>query len=103
MKPKETLIHNVEHSGVIYKYDLPVVNQPIQFRGDLVVKEEVENTPVENLMEHLSVDKETAYESFIVKLNQEFNNEVDMYGDIRKAGDTQLKVRKFFISMLIGS
>ena len=43
-------------------------------------------------MERLEVDKDTAYESFIIKLNQEFNNEVDMYGDIKKAGECSLKV-----------
>ena len=33
-------------------------------------------------MEELEVDKDTAFESFIIKMNQSFNNEVDMYGDI---------------------
>lgn len=26
-------------------------------------------------------------------MNQTYNNEIDMYGDIRKAGETSLKVR----------
>jgi hypothetical protein len=40
----------------------------------------------------LECDKDTAFESFIVKHNQMFNNEVDMYGDIRRAGEVQLRV-----------
>jgi len=43
-------------------------------------------------MEELDCDKDTAFESFIIKHHQTFNNEVDMYGDIQKAGDSQLKV-----------
>lgn len=41
----------------------------------------------QNLMQKLDCEKETAYESFMIKLNQEFSNEVDMYGDVKKAGD----------------
>ena len=43
-------------------------------------------------MAELECDKDTAFESFIIKMNQNFNNEVDMYGDIQMAGDSQLKV-----------
>jgi hypothetical protein len=45
------------------------------------------------LLEKLTVTKDTSYESFVIKMHQEFNNEVDMYGDIRKAGEVSLKVR----------
>lgn len=46
----------------------------------------------------LECDKDTAYESFIIKLNQEYNHEVDMYGDIKKAGDVaHLPVMEFGI------
>ena len=34
------------------------------------------------MMMTLECDKDTAFESFVVKHNQLFNNEVDMYGDI---------------------
>jgi hypothetical protein len=44
--------------------------------------EEKENTAIENLFTVLEIDKDTSYESFTIKLNQRFNNEVDMYGDI---------------------
>ena len=47
------------------------------------------------LFDILDCDKDTAYESFIIKFNQEFNHEVDMYGDIRKAGDVDLRVLDF--------
>ena len=49
-------------------------------------------TPTQTLMGELECDKDTAFESFIIKMNQSFNNEVDMYGDIQKAGDSNLKV-----------
>jgi hypothetical protein len=52
---------------------------------------------VENLLEKLSVGRDTSYESFVIKMHQEFNNEVDMYGDIRKAGEVSLKVSAFAI------
>lgn len=100
-KPDKMLKHEEEIGGVLYKYDLPVENTPIIFRSQIMVKEDLINTPTENLMEKLEVDKDTAYESFIIKLNQEFNNEVDMYGDIKKAGDCSLKVT--FSSDRVGS
>jgi hypothetical protein len=46
-------------------------------------------------MEELQCDKDTAFESFTIKLQQHYNNEVDMYGDIRQAGNSQLKVLEF--------
>jgi len=32
-KPDDMLKHGEEHGGILYKYDLPVVNQPINFRS----------------------------------------------------------------------
>ena len=93
-KADEDLKHLVDHGGVLYKYDLPVENRPVTFKSQLVLKEEVENTALENLFDQLDVDKDTAYESFVIKMNQEFNNEIDMYGDIKKAGESNLKVRE---------
>ena len=46
-------------------------------------------------MEELDCDKDTAFESFIIKHHSMFNNEVDMYGDIQQVGDSQLKVGNF--------
>ena len=43
----------------------------------------------------LDADKDTAYESFVIKFNQEYNHEVDMYGDVKEAGDSQLAVLEF--------
>ena len=91
------LLHNTELGGILYKYDLPVVNTPIIFKSQLIRKEELDNTPVENLYETLDISGDTAYESFIIKSNQHFNNEVDMYGDIQPAGQSGLKVLEFGI------
>ena len=45
-------------------------------------------TATEELLKELEVDKDTAFESFIIKMQQKYNNEVDMYGDIREAGSS---------------
>lgn len=45
-------------------------------------------TPTESLFSELECDKDTAFESFIIKMQHHFNNEVDMYGDIRQAGNS---------------
>jgi len=86
-----------DEGGMIYKYDLPVLNEPLKFNTGLQVIDEGKEieTSVEKLFEILDCDKETAYESFIIKFNQEFNHEVDMYGDIRKAGEVDLRVLDF--------
>lgn len=102
-KPDDMLKHNEEHGGTLYKYDLPVENKPIEFKSQLIVQEEVPNTPVENLFEQLECDKDTAYESFVIKMSQTFNNEIDMYGDIRKAGETSLKVYLLSLIGIIGT
>ena len=97
-KPDDMLRHGEEHGGVLYKYDLPVVNTPITFRSQqlaTLTEEEARPTPVENLLGALAVDKDTSYETFVIKMHQQFNNEVDMYGDVRKAGEVQLKVLEF--------
>lgn len=97
-KSDDQLRHNQEVAGVIYKYDLPVENIPIGFRNAkalALAKEQDMATTTSNLMEELDCDKDTAFESFIIKCHQTFNNEVDMYGDIVKAGESQLKVLEF--------
>jgi len=66
-------------------------NLPITFKNVsalIAAKEEEVNTASMNLMEELDCDKDTAFESFIIKHHSTFNNEVDMYGDIQKAGDS---------------
>ena len=95
-KDDDELLHG-EEGGMIFKYDLPVLNMPISFNNKLATidQEEVKPTEVQKLFEVLDVDKDTAYESFIIKFNQEFNTEVDMYGDIKAAGDTNLRVLDF--------
>ena len=80
---------------MVYKYDLPVENIPLAFKNAkalALAKEEETTTPTMALMEELDCDKDTAFESFIIKHHSTFNNEVDMYGDIQKAGESQLKV-----------
>ena len=92
------LRHNTDFNGILYKYDLPTLNQPIVFRSqnDLIKLDEQDKlTLTESLLKELECDKDTAFESFTIKFQQHYNNEVDMYGDIKKAGDSQLKVLEF--------
>ena len=72
-------------------------NVPLVFKNEMALieaEELLEATPLQKLFDELDVDKDTAFESFIIKHHQTFNNEVDMYGDIQKAGEVQLKVSK---------
>ena len=71
-KPDSMLRHGEELGGVVYKYDLPVVNQPIVFRSQqLALRDENEQpTAVESLLAALDVDKDTSYESFVIKMHQ---------------------------------
>ena len=94
----QVLRHDQEFDGTIYKYDLPVANKPLIFKRDAALalqEEEIKLTSVQNLMEALECTKDTAFESFVVKHNQLFNNEVDMYGDIEEAGTSNLRVLEF--------
>jgi len=94
----DLLRHNTDFNGMLYKYDLPIENTPIVFRhmSSLQVQDEKEEmTATELLMSELECDKDTAFESFTIKMQQHYNNEVDMYGDVRQAGDSKLKVLEF--------
>jgi hypothetical protein len=37
-------------------------------------------------MNTLECEKDASFEAFVIKHNQLYNNEVDMYGDIKEAG-----------------
>jgi hypothetical protein len=64
------LKHDEEVAGIIYKYDLPVQNMPIAFKTQLILREEeIPPTATESLFEQLQLDKDTAYESFVIKIN----------------------------------
>ena len=83
-KSDDMLKHNEDVGGTLFKYDLPVENLPIAFKSEAALMEiqEQDETPLQKLFEELDCDKDTAFESFIIKHHQTFNNEVDMYGDI---------------------
>ena len=95
---EDELIHG-EDGGMVYKYDLPILNMPIKFHDKLMTLDEkaTELTQVQKLFDVLDCDKDTAYESFMIKFSQEYNHEVDMYGDITKAGEVDLRVLDFGI------
>lgn len=73
VRADELLKHNEEYNGIVYKYDLPTVNQPITFRSLNMLQtiEDEKNskmTATENLLNELECDKDTAFESFIIKM-----------------------------------
>lgn len=63
----------------------------------MTLDEDEVDTQVQKLFDILDCDKDTAYESFMIKMNQEFNHEVDMYGDVKVAGNSDLAVLDFGI------
>ncbi len=74
-KELDTIIHNEEVNGKKYKYGLLAKNE-LPFT-ELIPKDEVEEIPktsTENLFDLLDLDKESSYESMILKIQQEFNH-----------------------------
>lgn len=88
-----------DDGSMIFKYDLPIINMPLDLKREVLALEgeAAEPTQVQKLFEILDCDLDTAYESFMIKLHQEYNHEVDMYGDVRKAGESDLRVLDFGI------
>ena len=69
-RPDELLRHQEDFNGILYKYDLPIINTSIVFKSNALVVQDEEadvNTTTENLFNELDCDKDTAFESFIVK------------------------------------
>lgn len=67
---EDMLKHREDAGGMLYKYDLPVENKPIAFKSKqalALVEKEAELTPLQKLFDELDCDKDTAFESFIVK------------------------------------
>lgn len=68
-KPDDMLKHQEEFGGILYKYDLPVENRPAVFKSLQIIPVEEEPTALLNLYEKLEIDKDTSYESFVIKMN----------------------------------
>jgi hypothetical protein len=71
--------HDEEVKGVYYKYGLPVKNEiykPHQaYLQELKEKEKAQAlTATENIMELFDLNKDSSYESLVIKYNQTFNN-----------------------------
>ena len=92
LKDLDLIPHNMKINNVEYKYGIQAKNLPFT---QIVIKSAeplLPNTSTENLFEILNLDKDSSYESLILKYQQEFNSELDMYGNIVKAGETQHEV-----------
>ena len=75
-KDIDQIKHDIEEDGIEYKYGLPVENTPYRPLSQLINIEDAEdsiNTSTENLMELLDLDKLSAYESLVFKIDNEFN------------------------------
>eukprot|EP00357_Protocruzia_adherens_P007335 CAMPEP_0114971812 /NCGR_PEP_ID=MMETSP0216-20121206/52_1 /TAXON_ID=223996 /ORGANISM="Protocruzia adherens, Strain Boccale" /LENGTH=278 /DNA_ID=CAMNT_0002332125 /DNA_START=1046 /DNA_END=1882 /DNA_ORIENTATION=+ len=52
-------------------------------------------TSTEKIHAFLQIDKDTAYNDYAMKIQETFNNELDMYGDIQEAGELDLQVLRY--------
>jgi hypothetical protein len=99
MKEFDDIKHNENYKEKEYKYGLPSKNE-LQFT-ELIsldkeqVKSSVPKTDTETLYDILDMDKDSAFESLILKHQEEFNHELDMYGNVQKAGETQHSIFQF--------
>lgn len=74
-KELDTIVHNEEKNGKLHKYGLPIKNE-LPFT-ELIPQEEVNEQPktsTENLFDLLELDKESSYESLILKFKGELNH-----------------------------
>lgn len=74
----DNILHNETLNGKEYKYGLNSKNDT-SFNELVVVKstegeEAIEKTANENLWELLNLDKESSYESLILKFSEEYNH-----------------------------
>jgi hypothetical protein len=108
----ETMINDLDdipHNKLInskeYKYGLPSKNEtPFSELVPVAEEPKFPNTSTENLFELLSLDKESSYESMLLKFKEEYSHgnsiiktELDMYGNIVKAGETKHEVFEYGI------
>ena len=70
LKDDDSLRVAEDVGGKMFKYDLPLENEPILFKSKsalMVQDQALEPTAVENLYDVLEMDKDTAFETFIIK------------------------------------
>jgi len=74
-KELDTIIHNQERNGKIFKYGLPAKNE-LPFTELITVEEKVDlpSTSTENIFSLLSLDKDSSFESLVIKFQSEFNH-----------------------------
>jgi hypothetical protein len=71
----DVIPHNEEKNGKLHKYGLPIKNE-LPF-GELIVQEDIPELPktsTEKLFELLDLDKDSSYESLLLKYQSEFNH-----------------------------
>jgi hypothetical protein len=67
--------HNKLINSKEYKYGLPIKNEtPFSELVPLAEEPKFPNTSTENLFDLLSLDKESSYESMILKFKEEYNH-----------------------------
>jgi hypothetical protein len=92
MKELDEIPHNVKVGNIEYKYGIPAKNLPFTEIIPKMEEPAIPNTITENVFELLGLDKNSSYESMLLKSQEEFNSELDMYGNIVKAGETKHEV-----------
>ena len=48
---------------------------------------------MQNLFEELELDRDSSFEQYVIKVNQAYSHEVDMYGDVLPAGERRPNVK----------
>jgi len=93
MNDLDNIKHDIIEGNIEYKYGVPSKNV-LPFTDLIPAPEQpiLPKTATENLYELLEMDKDSSYESLVLRYHQEFNTELDMYGDIVKAGETKHEV-----------
>ena len=74
-KELDTIAHNQEQNGKVFKYGLPAKNE-LPFTELVTLEEKVDlpSTSTENIFSLLALDKDSSYESLIIKFQSEFNH-----------------------------
>ena len=65
----EPIKHEINFQGKYYKYDLPIKNEPLSSLIPTIVDSPTELTPMENILLLFDLNKDSSFESLILKYN----------------------------------
>ena len=65
----EPIKHDIIYQGKLYKYDLPIKNEPLPSLTPTIIDSQIDLTPMENTMLLFDLTKDSSFESLILKYN----------------------------------